>query len=205
MLARRAKVFALIISLITTTNVLGQTVDQFNSWWYYFGTYHINDKWNGNLLYSWSRHDFIQDWQISKLGLSTNRKLTQNLSIGASYEWAIVFPYGELPVPEKRREHRFLERISVRDKFQKITISSVLEIEQYFSNKDFLHRVRARFGFRFPLVMNDKGEQKLGMTFFEQVFIDVGDGSPCIGQNRYYGGFDLGVARNATLAVGYLN
>ncbi|MEM8939414.1 MAG: hypothetical protein AAGC64_08735 [Bacteroidota bacterium] len=67
MLASRANVFALIISLIATTQALGQTVDQFNSWWYYFGTYHINDKWNGNLFYSWSRHDFIQDWQISEL------------------------------------------------------------------------------------------------------------------------------------------
>lgn len=196
----------LVIAAMNVSHTLkAQTVHQFNSWWYYSGTYQIKETWTAKLLYSWSRHDFVADWQISKLGLSADKSLTRGFSMGASYEWAIIFPYGRLPVPEKRREHRLLERFSFREKVQRTSLSSILELEQFFRNGDFLQRIRVRFGIRFPLIINDKSDQVFGMSFFNQVFINHGDGSPAIGQNRYYGGFDIRLSKGFTLALGYLN
>ncbi len=184
----------------------GQKVNQFNSWWYYSGTYRLKEWWTINLLYSWSRHDFVKHWQISKLGLSTNHSLTNNFGVGGSYEWAIIFPYGKLPVPEKREEHRFLERIFFKDKIQKISVGSTIEFEQFFRNSNFLQRARIKLGFKFPLLFDLHRNQRLGMSFSEQVFILVDNGSaPKLGQNRYYGGFDIGITKNFTLSLGYLN
>ncbi len=201
----KSAVVFIFLFLTVSLNAQEQTVNQFNSWWYYSGTYKMNNKWTGNLLYSWSRHNFVRDWQISKLGISANRSLSNNFGIGGSYEWAIIFPYGELPVPEKRREHRFLERVYFRDKINKIAVGSTFEVEQYFSNSDFLHRVRVRIGFKFPLITTKEGQQVLGMSFFEQAFIDIENGAPSFGQNRYYGGFDIRINKSFTLALGYLN
>ncbi|MBV6647772.1 MAG: DUF2490 domain-containing protein, partial [Cyclobacteriaceae bacterium] len=141
----------------------------------------------------------------SKLGLSADRALSKNLGIGASYEWVIIFPYGELPVPEKRTEHRFLQRIFFRERINKVSLGSVFEIEQYLRNEDFLHRVRVRLSTRIPLLFDEKGNQKLGLSFFEQAFIDIGDGAPRIGQNRYYGGLDINLSKHLLIALGYLN
>ncbi len=194
-----------LLCITACLTVQGQTVNQFNSWWYYSGTYKMNENWTGKLLYSWSRHDFVKDWQISKLGLSAHRRLTKNFGVGGSYEWAIIFPYGELPVPEKRREHRFLESIYFGDRINKVAIGSTFELEQYFRNSDLLYRVRARIGFKFPLLINKAGDQLVGMSFFEQAFISIGNGSPRFAQNRYYGGFDIRLNKSFTLALGYLN
>ncbi|MEM8895429.1 MAG: DUF2490 domain-containing protein, partial [Bacteroidota bacterium] len=195
----------LLVSLIIPATAMGQKVNQFNSWWYYSGTYTINEKWTSNLLYSWSRHDFIRDWQISKLGLSANRSLSKNFGIGVSYEWAIIFPYGELPIPEKWKEHRILERVFFQEKIGKVRIRAVFELEQFFRNRDFLNCSRVLLAMRFPLIVNEKGQESLGMSFFEQIFIRIGKGPPFLAQNRYYGGFDIRLSNSLNLALGYLN
>lgn len=202
----RLKVFctSLIITFAITSNA--QKADQFNSWWYYSGTYQFSERFSTKLLYSWSRHDFVKEWQISKLGLSGNFDLTKNFGLGASYEWAIIFPYGELPVPEKRREHRFLERFYFKDKIGEFSVGSTVELEQFFRNDEFLQRARIRASLRFPLIRNEEGRQLLGMTFFELIFIAMGGGQePTLSQNRIYGGFDIALSKNLTLGLGYLN
>ncbi len=198
---------AFITFLILTVNVKAQEqiVNQFNSWWYYSGTFKFGEKWTGNLLYSWSRHDFVKYWQISKLGLRVNHNLSENFGVGGSYEWAIIFPYGQLPIPEKRREHRFLERVYFRDKINQVSLRSAFDLEQYFSNSDFLHRARISIGVKLPLVKNCEGMQVLGLSFFEQVFINGGNEPIRLGQNRYYGGIDIRLNNNFSLALGYLN
>ncbi len=199
-------ILAISLSIFLWGYTNGQKVSQFNSWWYYSGSYRLKEHWTINLLYSWSRHDFVKDWQISKLGLSTNHYLSRNFGVGASYEWAIIFPYGELPVPEKRKEHRFLQRIFFKDKIQKVSLGSMIELEQFFRNSDFLQRARVKLSIKFPILFDKNGNQKLGMSFSEQVFILINnDSAPKLGQNRYYGGFDIAIAEKFTLALGYLN
>ncbi|QLG44744.1 DUF2490 domain-containing protein [Costertonia aggregata] len=197
-----------VLSLIVFANTCKAQIkaNQFNSWWYYSGTYQFNERFSTNLLYAWSRHDFVKEWQISKLGLSGNYNLSKNFGVGLSYEWAIIFPYGELPVPEKRVEHRFLERFYFRDKVGKFSIGSTIEMEQFFRNGEFLQRARLRAGFRFPLLRNDESRQLLGMSFFELIFIAMGGGQEAtLTQNRIYGGFDIALSKNLTLGLGYLN
>ncbi|MEQ6166270.1 DUF2490 domain-containing protein [Ekhidna sp. MALMAid0563] len=183
----------------------GQKVDQFNSWWYYSGTYQVSDRWSGNLLYSWSRHDFVKHWQISKLGLGTTYNVTKNLGVGLGYEWAIIFPYGELPVPERRVEHRILERFYFKERIRNVSLSSTIEVEQFFRNGKFMQRVRTKVGLKFPLWIDPEGNRKVSMSFFEQIFIGIGDGAPSLGQNRYYGGFDLELWKNLSISLGYMN
>lgn len=144
-----------------------------------------------NLLYSWSRHDFVKHWQISKLGLDGDYHLSKNFGLGMSYEWAIIFPYGKLPISEKWNEHRIRERAFFQDKIGSVKVRAVFELEQFLRNSDFLNRSRVQLAIKFPLLKNKNGEQLLGMSFFEQIFIRIGSAPLTLTQNRYYGGFDI--------------
>ncbi|MEM6736714.1 MAG: DUF2490 domain-containing protein [Bacteroidota bacterium] len=122
-----------------------------------------NEKWSMNLLYSWSRHDFVKHWQISKLGLDGDYHLSKNFGLGMSYEWAIIFPYGKLPISEKWNEHRIRERAFFQDKIGSVKVRAVFELGQFLRNSDFLNRSRVQLAIKFPLLKNKNGEQLLGM------------------------------------------
>ncbi len=202
----KKSVLILFFLTVCLSSIKAQKINQFNSWWYYSGAFQVKESITTHLLYSWSRHDFVRHWQISKLGLSVNYRLTNRFGIGGSYEWVIIFPYGELPVPEQRREHRFLQRFFFKEKIQKIAVGSIVEFEQFFRNSDFLLRTRVKYSIKFPLLFDSNGRQRLGMSFSEQVFILIDDSSaPKLSQNRYYGGFDIGITEDFKLSLGYLN
>lgn len=184
-----------------------QKADQFNSWWYYSGSYKIKNKIDVQSLYSWSRNDFIKNRQISLFRLGLKYKHLKNIAFGSGYEWAVLFPYGKYPVPENRIEHRIYEQMIIKNKFKNLSLTFDLQLEQRFIDNNVKHRSRARLTIRIPVIKNERKETFLAFSFFNQLLVNIGkvNNSNYLGQNRAYGGIDIRLHKTIILRLGYLN
>ncbi|MEE4001008.1 DUF2490 domain-containing protein [Tenacibaculum sp. FZY0031] len=184
-----------------------QKADQLNSWWYYSGKYQLTEKFNIETLYSWSRHNFVKDWQQSKLRLGTSYDHLKNISFGAGYEWVVLFPYGAHPVPKKRIEHRIYEYFTIKNKIKKVSVNYGMLLEQRIMKDKTRHRLRLVFGAKIPIIRSKEGETKLSISFFNQVFLDIDKytNNKNFSQNRAYGAFDIPLNNALTLSTGYMN
>ena len=201
------KALIAFIFVLITFNAKAQKADQFNSWWYYSGNYRLTEKFNIQTLYSWSRHDFIKEWQQSKLRLGGSYDYLKNISFGAGYEWVVLFPYGAHPVPEKRTEHRIYEYFTIKNKIKTVSVNYGMLLEHRIMEDKTRHRLRLIFGVKMPIIRSKEGETKLGMSFFNQVFLDIDKyaNDNHFRQNRIYGAFDIPIDKALTVSLGYMN
>lgn len=193
--------------VLTTFYAKAQKADQFNSWWYYSGKYRVTEKVNIETLYSWSRHNFIKEWQQSKLRLGGSYDYLKNISFGAGYEWVVLFPYGAHPVPEKRPEHRIYEYFTIKNKIKTVSVSYGMLLEQRIMDAKTRQRLRLIFGAKIPITRSKEGETKLGVSLSNQVFLDIDKyaNNKNFSQNRIYGAFDIPLNKAFTLSLGYMN
>ncbi|WP_338395068.1 DUF2490 domain-containing protein [Fulvitalea axinellae] len=203
-----ASLFLLASSSVT----VGQTVDQFNSWWFYSGKYILSDHYSMRTLYAWSRHDFVNVWQQSKLRMGIERRISRNFNAGAGYEWVVLFPYGEHPVPEKRTEHRVYEEITFKTKQGRFGLNTGILLEHRFMERNRRDRLRFKVGANFPWLRlksgkNESGSQSLGIVCYNQFFINLGSAAKnvTLGQNRIYIGLDFQIIKGVKLGLGYMN
>jgi hypothetical protein len=201
------KILTTLIFIFAFLNVTAQKADQFNSWWYFSGKYQLTEKFNVQTLYSWSRHDFINEWQQSKLRLGAGYNYLKNISFNAGYEWIVLFPYGTHPVPQKRTEHRIYEQFIIKSKIQRVAVNYGVQLEQRIMADFTRHRLRMIFGAKMPLITSEDGKTKLGVSFFNQVFLDIDKcaNGNYFSQNRVYGGFDIPLDSTCTLSLGFMN
>ena len=102
------RTFTLVLFFILFA-CLAQTVNEFNSWWYYTGTYKILPRINVQTMYSWNRNDFVRNWQQSKLKIGADYEFNRHWKIAAGYEWIILYPYGEFPISKSVRNIGFMK------------------------------------------------------------------------------------------------
>jgi len=201
------KALIVLIFVLATFSSKAQKADQFNSWWYYSGKYKVTEKVNIETLYSWSRHNFIKEWQQSKLRLGGSYDYLKNISFGAGYEWVVLFPYGAHPVPEKRTEHRIYEYFTIKNKIKTVFVNYGMLLEQRIMDDKTRHRLRLIFGAKMPIIRSKEGETKLGFSLSNQVFLDIDRyaNNKNFSQNRIYGAFDIPLNNALTLSLGYMN
>ncbi|WP_130734016.1 DUF2490 domain-containing protein [Flavobacterium sp. J27] len=201
------KIILIAFLLLSKYYINAQQANQFNSWWYYSGKYQLDNKFNIQTLYSWSRHDFVKDWQQSKLRIATGYDYSNNLSFSLGYEWVILFPYGQFPVPEKRIEHRIYEQIIIKNKIDNVSINYGIQLEQRFLNELTRHRLRLIFAAKYPIIKSDKGKEKLTFSFFDQIILNIDNeaNGKNFSQNRVYAGFEVPINKTITLGLGYMN
>lgn len=196
----------IVVLVFTFFSANAQKVDQFNSWWYYSGKYRLTEKFNIETLYSWSRHNFVKNWQQSKLRLGTSYDYLKNVSFGAGYEWVVLFPYGAHPVSKKRTEHRIYEYFNLKNKIKAVAVNYGMLLEQRIMKDRIRHRLRLILGAKIPLIQSE-GKTKLGLSLSNQVFLafDKYANNNHFRQNRIYGAFDILINNTFTLSLGYMN
>jgi len=201
------KALIILTFVLATFSAKAQKADQFNSWWYYSGKYRIAEKFNIETLYSWSRYDFIKEWQQSKLRLGGSYDYLKNVTFGAGYEWVVLFPYGAHPVPEKRTEHRIYEYFTIKNKIKAVSVNYGMLLEQRIMEDKTRHRLRLILGAKIPIISSEEGITKLGLSFFNQVFLDIDKyaSNKNFSQNRVYGVFDIYIDKALTVSLGYMN
>lgn len=200
-------VLIICLFIFTVFNAKAQKADQFNSWWYYSGKYRLTKKINIETLYSWSRHDFIKEWQQSKFKLGASYNYLKRLSFGAGYEWIVLFPYGAHPVPEKRTEHRIYEYFTIKNKIKKVSVNYGMLLEQRIMKDKTRHRLRLILAAKTPVLRSTEGKTLVGFSLSNQVFLDIDKYAKGnnFSQNRIYCGFDIPVNSAFTLSLGYMN
>jgi hypothetical protein len=201
------KLILILFLFVFVFKAKAQKADQFNSWWYYSGKYKISKKLEIQTLYSWSRNDFVENWQHSKLKLGTNYNLLKNFKVGGGYEWIVLFPYGAHPVPQKRTEHRITQQFEISTKLKNVSVKFGGLQEQRFIEGNITHRTRIILAVKTPIISTENGKTKLGLSFYNQVFLNVGKkaNGNYFNQNRIYGGFDFPINNSLTLSLGYMN
>ena len=204
---RATSFYVILHGIFTSLNASAQIADQFNSWWYYSGDYQVSEKISVTPLYSWSRHDFVKNWQQSKLRVGAEYKYLKDLTFGGGYEWVILFPYGEYPIPGKRTEHRIYEQVTLKNKTGKVRVSTNILLEQRFLSTETRHRVRMKWGVKLPLINTNDDKPKLALSLYDQVLLNVGKTAKYqyFAQNRFYAGFDWSVHKSLTLSLGYMD
>lgn len=183
-----------------------QTADQFNSWWYYAGTYKVMPRTTIQTMYSWNRNEFLKNWQQSKLRAGAGFELNKHLKMAAGYEWVVLYPYGKFPISGKRTEHRVYEEVKFDTKIQQFGLSSSIKAEHRFVNADWKHRVRLQSVAKFP-IWKKENKPVVGFSFYDQVILNT-EKQPLgqyMAQNRIYGGFDVFINRSVVLGLGYMN
>lgn len=197
--------FSVSSSLPFTACTYAQTANQFNSWWYYAGTYKILPRTTIQAMYSWNRSDFIKHWQQSKLKIGAGIELNRHWRLAAGYEWVILYPYGEYPISATRTEHRVYEELRYDVVAGKLRISNGVRAEHRLVGSEWLHRIRLQTGAKLPVWRKDNRE-RLGVSLYDQVILNT-DKLPLnqyLAQNRLYGGIDIYLSPSVSLGLGYM-
>lgn len=193
-------IFFLILGFGHYFNTYCQKADQFNSWSFYSLNLQLNNSVQLNSTYSWSRNDFMKNWQQSKL---SNKLALKGRHFGfiGGYEWVVLFPYGEFPIPEKRVEHRIIEAFEVFNNIGQTKMKTILTIEQRIFVDKFKNRMRLKFSFKRPL------NNYFSISCSNTVFLNFGKvaNNRFFNQNRGYFGMEFRISQNFIFTTGYLN
>lgn len=185
---------------------LAQKAHHFNSWWVYSGEYSVSERINVSPFYSWARHDFVKNWQQSLWRISFDFKFNKQISASQGYDWVILFPYGEQPLPARRIAHRIWHQLELKNKMGIVSLSDRLRWESRIIDGKLRPRLRYRLAAKIPLTSHGY-LPKISFSVFDEVFFSLGkyDKGNRFSQHRIYGGIDLGFFDHFSLSLGYMN
>jgi Protein of unknown function (DUF2490) len=196
------------------------------SWWCYFGTYRLTDKWGVWTELQLRRADFVNEWQQVLPRVGVNYHLRNNIIFTAGYAYLWTYPYGEQPIPlsEPRYEHRPWQQITLLHESGKVSFQHRYRLEQRFlqnwtepdpitnlrdleSGFELQNRMRYRFLTTLPLIKDADGKAKLFATAYDEIFINFGNniGFNLFDQNRLGATIGYQFIKEANLQVGYMN
>ncbi len=196
------------------------------SWWCYFGTYRLTEKWSAWTELQLRRADFVNEWQqvLPRVGL--NYHYNNNIIFTAGYAYLWTYPYGEQPIPldEPRYEHRPWQQVALLHESGKVLFQHRFRSEQRFLQNwsvpdpitnlrsiepgfELQNRMRYRFLLTLPLTTDSNGKQKLFATGYNEIFINVGNniGFNLFDQNRIGATLGYQFTKEFNLQAGYMN
>ena len=148
-----------LLAFLQWQNVEAQTVNQFNSWWMYFGNHRMNDKVGIHTEYQFRRSDFASEWQQSLARVGVDYYLRDKAMVTAGYGWIVSFPYGEQPIDLSFNEHRIWQQFILQQNVGRFYFHHRYRLEQRFlenvslngagqkESDGFRFRQRARYRF----------------------------------------------------------
>ncbi|MEM7549429.1 MAG: DUF2490 domain-containing protein [Bacteroidota bacterium] len=208
----------LIILFVTSSlTVLGQrqTVNQFNSWYMYFGNHALTDRWGLHTEYQFRRDGFIENWQQSLLRFGLDYKLNKELTLTSGYAFIRSFPFGELPIAEEIDEQRIWQTLTVNQFFKGWILNHRYRLEQRWierpstseeSGSVYRNRIRYRAMATIPLTNKTLETGTIFLSIYDEIFIGFGENvAQAFDQNRAYAALGYQLNPGANLQLGYLN
>ncbi|MEO1054230.1 MAG: DUF2490 domain-containing protein [Bacteroidota bacterium] len=215
--SRTSKYVLVILFNLVIFTVQGQrqTVNQYNTWYMYFGNHRLSEHWLLHTEYQFRRSGFITDWQQSLARIGLDYRFNKELTLTAGYAYIQSFPYGELPISEELDEHRIWQTLTVNQFFNGWILNHRYRLEQRWNERASsseengrIYRNRIRYRAMVTVPLNNKTMQKgtLFLSAYDEIFIGFGENvSQAFDQNRLY--FALGHQFNdsGNVQLGYLN
>lgn len=198
----------------------GQTVEQFNAWYMYFGNHKLTDKVNLHTEYQFRRSGLIADWQQSLARVGLDYNVNNSTMVTAGYGWIVSFPYGEQASETFSTEHRIWQQLILKQKSGSVGIQHRYRLEQRFlenasinSNDErvvdgfrFRQRARYRAMISIPLSKKTMVDNTLFLAIYDEVFLGFGEGisQNILDQNRLYFALGWCFNRMSNVQLGYL-
>ncbi len=215
------KYWTICLCLILGTGALkSQEVNQFNSWYMYFGNHKLNDKWGLHTEYQFRRSGLIADWQQSLARIGLDYHYNKSTMLTGGYGWIVSFPYGLQPIETHFDEHRIWQQLILKQSSGLFSFQHRYRLEQRFlqnasinESQDRItngYRFRQRFRYRLftsiPITKNEAGAQKLFAAAYEEIFLGFGEGigANVLDQNRLYIGLGYSFSSKGNIQIGYL-
>ena len=206
-LAFNMKTINLIIAcLVFPMTIMSQTKeDKLGSWWMYFGTHHLNEKYSihyeTQLRHYEIGNNFFQ--LLPRVGL--NYKIDDNSMVTAGYAWIPTqTTLDEGFSGELVTENRIWQQFILRNKINNIKIRHRYRLEQRWvkDNDITSYKNRARYMLSVKIPFKKSEASPLFIFLYDEVFLHLDDNP--FNQNRLYGALGYNVNNNMNIQVGYL-
>ena len=206
-LANSMKRLNLIIAcLIVPITLLSQTKeDELGSWWMFFGTHHLNEKYSIHYETQLRHYEIGANFfqLLPRVGL--NYKIDDNSMVTAGYAWIPTQPVlGEGFEGDLVTENRIWQQFILRNKIKNINFRHRYRLEQRWVKQnnftDYKNRVRYMLSAKVPLSKNE--DSPLFLFIYDEVFLHIDDNP--FNQNRLYAALGYTVNKNMNIQAGYL-
>ncbi|MEC8616400.1 MAG: DUF2490 domain-containing protein [Bacteroidota bacterium] len=206
-LANSMKRLNLIIAcLIVPITLLSQTKeDKLGSWWMFFGTHHLNEKYSIHYETQLRHYEIGANFfqLLPRVGL--NYKIDDNSMVTAGYAWIPTQPVlGEGFEGDLVTENRTWQQFILRNKIKNINFRHRYRLEQRWVKQnnftDYKNRVRYMLSAKVPLSKNENSP--LFLFIYDEVFLHIDDNP--FNQNRLYAALGYTVNKNMNIQAGYL-
>ena len=206
-LANSMKRLNLIIAcLIVPITLLSQTKeDELGSWWMFFGTHHLNEKYSIHYETQLRHYEIGANFfqLLPRVGL--NYKIDDNSMVTAGYAWIPTQPdLGEGFEGDLVTENRTWQQFILRNKIKNINFRHRYRLEQRWVKQnnftDYKNRVRYMLSAKVPLSKNE--DSPLFLFIYDEVFLHIDDNP--FNQNRLYAALGYTVNKNMNIQAGYL-
>ena len=206
-LANSMKRINLIIAcVIIPMTFLSQTKeDKLGSWWMYFGTHHLNEKYSIHYETQLRHYELGTNFfqLLPRIGL--NYKIDDNSMVTAGYAWIPTQPNldegfdGDLVT-----ENRIWQQFILRNKIHNIKFRHRYRLEQRWVKQNDItsYKNRARYMLSAKVPLSKDESSPLFLFIYDEIFLHIDDNP--FNQNRLYGALGYTVNKNMNIQAGYL-
>ena len=202
-----------LLTSILSTNAQSELTgeDELGSWFMYFGTNKIADKWSIHTEAQFRYYEMATNFNQTLLRTGLNYHINPNAIATLGYGFIDTDPtfteYDEisnnnLVQNNSISEHRIFEQFILKNKVWEFKFEHRYRLEQRFVQNNFtgesntLHRARYRIQMTLPLT------DIFFLNFYDEIFINLQDNA--FGQNRAYAALGVNVTEDLSMQFGYL-
>jgi hypothetical protein len=213
-----------IISLCLICTVSAQTArivaQNTNTWFMYFGSHKISDKWGLHLEAQVRRSDFLSQSQQILLRGGINYHINPQTMLTAGYVFVQTEPYGKQPARSDFPENRLWEQLQLKNQVGSFEWISRFRLEQRYvqvpvltgttyAAGDAVYTNRFRILNRFSIPFKGKTivDKSFYLSVFDEVMVNFGKkvALNIFDQNRLYAAIGYKLPKVGRLELGYLN
>ncbi len=201
------RVITIITFLIIPVTLLSQSKEDYlGSWWMYFGTHHLNEKYSIHYETQLRHYEIGSNFfqLLPRIGL--NYKIDNNSMVTAGYAWIPTQSVlGEGFNGELVTENRIWQQFILRNKINNIKFRHRYRLEQRwikYPDNSTKYKDRARYMLSVKIPLSKKDDFPLFVFLYDEVFLHI-DNSP-LNQNRLYGAIGYQINKNMNIQAGYL-
>lgn len=210
---RKVITLLLLTTTILSTNAQSEITgeDDFGSWFMYFGTNKIDDKWSIHTEAQFRYYEMASNFNQLLLRTGVNYHINSDAIATLGYGFIDTDPtfrefdiLGDDALFENNSisEHRIFEQFILKNKVWEFKFEHRYRLEQRFVQNNFtgisntLHRARYRIQMTLPLT------DIFFLNFYDEIFINLQNDA--FGQNRAYAALGVSVTEDLSMQVGYL-
>lgn len=202
-----------LLTSIISTNAQSELTgeDDFGSWFMYFGTNKIADRWSIHTEAQFRYYEMASNFNQTLLRTGLNYHINPDAIATLGYGFIDTDPtfteFDEISSNNLVRnnsisEHRIFEQFILKNKVWEFKFEHRYRLEQRFVQNNYtgesstLHRARYRIQMTLPLT------DIFFLNFYDEIFINLQDSA--FGQNRAYAALGVNVTEDLSMQFGYL-